>query len=86
MVLLPRAKEGLAEPLFEGVPVINLWREFEARGWSEEPWRFERDPHWNELGNARAAVVLYERLARDLGLAAAPASPGSPGGSRRAPR
>jgi hypothetical protein len=70
VVLLPRAKEGLAEPLFAGTPVINLWREFQARGWSEEPWRFANDPHWNELGNARAATVLYERLARDLGLPA----------------
>jgi hypothetical protein len=75
VVLLPRPKEGLAEPIFAGLPVINLWREFEARGWSEEPWRFANDPHWNELGNARAATVLYERLARDLGLDAPPADP-----------
>jgi len=70
VVLLPRAKEGLAEPIFAGTPVINLWREFEARGWSDEPWRFANDPHWNELGNARAATILYERLAHDLGFVA----------------
>ncbi len=75
VVLLPRPKEGLAEPIFAGVPVINLWREFEARGWSQEPWRFARDPHWNELGNARTATLLYERLARDLNLDALPADP-----------
>lgn len=75
VVLLPRPKEGLAEPLFAGIPVINLWRGFQEHGWSHEPWRFVHDPHWNELGNARAAELLYARLAKDLGLKAPPAGP-----------
>ncbi len=68
VVLLPRPKEGLAEPLFAGFRVINLWRDFEAHGLSGEPWRFRNDGHWNELGNHLAAVLLYRRLAGDLGL------------------
>jgi hypothetical protein len=68
VVLLPRPKEGLAEPLFDGFRVINLWRAFEERGLSGEPWRFRNDGHWNELGNHLAALFLYDGLAPDLGL------------------
>jgi hypothetical protein len=70
VVLLPRPKEGLAEPLFRDFQVINLWRGFEEAGIEPEAWRFQKDGHWNELGNQDAAILLYERLARDLDLPA----------------
>jgi hypothetical protein len=67
VALLPRPKEGLAEPLFAGSRVISLWREFRAYRFEGEPWRFEKDGHWNELGNQLAAIHLYKHLAPDLG-------------------
>ncbi|MBW2374024.1 MAG: hypothetical protein JRF70_15970, partial [Deltaproteobacteria bacterium] len=70
VVLLPRPKEGLAEPLFRDFQVINLWRGFEEAGIEPQAWRFQKDGHWNELGNQATAILLYERLARDLDLPA----------------
>ena len=38
------------------------------RNWLESPYRFEKDPHWNELGNRLAAACLDELLRRQAGL------------------
>ena len=70
VVLLPRAKEGLAAPLFPDARVINLWEAFQGDGVEPRSWVFRRDGHWNELGNQLAAIHIYQRLAADLGLVA----------------
>ena len=38
------------------------------RIWRESPYRFEKDSHWNELGNRLAAACLDELLRRQAGL------------------
>ena len=43
---------------------------YRDRNWWESPYRFEKDSHWNELGNRLAAACLDEWLRREQGLPA----------------
>ena len=61
IVSLPN--ERPPRPLFEGYTVIDLAGLFE-----HGEWRFEADGHWNETGNARAAVHLYRFLESEMAL------------------
>ena len=53
----------------EDVEVIDLHACFgeadpasSERPWKKSPYRFKKDPHWNEAGNKLAAVCLYRVL------------------------
>jgi hypothetical protein len=68
VLLIPRAEEERAEERdFPEVPHIDLWKELQGYG-DPRQFFFQKDGHWNELGNLFAAVHLYERLAPALGL------------------
>ena len=41
---------------------------YEHEAWSQSPYSFQNDLHWNEAGNQLAAVCLYRYLERDAGL------------------
>ena len=59
----------------EGVPVIDLYACFGdadpahlQQDWSQSPYHFKDDYHWNEMGNRLAAVCLYRVLEEKTGL------------------
>ena len=67
-LLPPRAEEHRADRrIFNGFEVGDLWGGFQSYG-DLSRFFFVKDGHWNELGNLYAAVHLYERLARALGV------------------
>ena len=80
VVLLPTQPDfPRVRPLLEqaGAGVLDLNACFESRdeghrdrNWWESPYRFEKDSHWNELGNRLAAACLDEWLRREAGLPA----------------
>ena len=80
VVLLPTQPDfPRVRPLLEqaGAGVLDLNACFESRddghrhrNWWESPYRFEKDSHWNELGNRLAAACLNEWLRREAGLPA----------------
>ena len=70
----PRVRPLLAQA---GAEAWDLNACFESRDdghrhrkWWKSPYRFEKDSHWNELGNRLAAACLDERLRRAAGLPA----------------
>jgi hypothetical protein len=68
VLLVPRPEEHSAEArIFPDVPLVDLWKELQIYG-DLRPFFFQKDGHWNELGNLFAALHLYERLAPALGL------------------
>ena len=77
VVLLPTQPEPVISDLLtaEGVEVIDLYACFgdmdpahPQRLWSQSPYRFKIDGHWNEAGNRWAAVCLYRVLEEKMGL------------------
>ncbi len=81
IVLLPRSNEAqLASVLGEEFEVVNLFECFNSHSktstqleWdSSSPYRFERDPHWNERGNQLAVVCLYRFLVEEIGFPVLP--------------
>ena len=59
----------------EDIEVIDLYACFNdvdpahsRTSWSESPYRFKDDSHWNETGNSLAAVCLYRALEERMGL------------------
>ena len=77
VVLLPNGPEPVISDLLtaEGVEVIDLYACFgdmdpahPQRPWSQSPYRFKNDSHWNEAGNRWAAVCLYRVLEEKRGL------------------
>ena len=80
VVLLPTQPDfARVRPLLAraGAEALDLNACFESRddghrdrNWLESPYRFEKDSHWNELGNRLAAACLDEWLRREAGLPA----------------
>ena len=78
VVLLPTQPDfARVRPLLAraGAEALDLNACFEGRDeghrdriWRESPYRFEKDSHWNELGNRVAAACLDELLRRQAGL------------------
>ena len=77
VVLLPTQPEPVLSDLLtaEGVEVIDLYDCFRdvdpahsRRLWSQSPYTFKNDGHWNEAGNRLAAVCLYRALEEKRGL------------------
>ena len=77
VVLLPTQPEPVISDLLtaEGVEVIDLYACFgdmdpahPQRPWSQSPYRFKNDSHWNEAGNRWAAVCLSRVLEEKRGL------------------
>ena len=56
------------ELLFSGYDVIDLRKAQGDYGFEGKPWQFQNDGHWNELGNALAAVWLQRELSTQLGI------------------
>ena len=59
----------------EDIEVIDLYACFNdvdpahsRTSWSESPYRFRNDSHWNETGNSLAAVCLYRALEEKMSL------------------
>ncbi len=67
VVIAPALWEADYAGLFEGYDVIDLDAAFRREDLGLA-WKFEKDDHWNELGNLRAAVYLDRHLAPQLGL------------------
>jgi hypothetical protein len=67
VAIAPAAWEADYTDLFAGFDVIDLGAAFRREGLGST-WKFEKDDHWNELGNLHAAVHLYHHLAPELGL------------------
>jgi hypothetical protein len=68
VAIAPAPWEADYAGLFEGYDVIDLDDAFRREGLGLA-WKFEKDDHWNELGNLRAAVHLDRHLAPQLDLA-----------------
>ncbi len=51
-----------------GLPFLDLYPEFKARGDLAAAAHFARDGHWNERGHAWAAEAIAEFLAKDPGM------------------
>ena len=77
VVLLPTQPEPVISDLLtaEGVEMIDLYDCFRdvdpahsRRLWSQSPYTFKNDFHWNEAGNRLAAVCLYRVLEEKMGL------------------
>ncbi len=77
VVLLPGEDDPVIVDLLEAedVEIIDLNDCFgdhdpahRDRAWSNSPYRFRKDSHWNEAGNQLAAICLYRFLEKNVGL------------------
>ena len=76
IVFLPEPKKQNIIPVMEnGYEIIDLRECFLNHGiaarsldWTESPYRFRNDAHWNEAGNQLAARCLYRFLEREASL------------------
>ena len=68
----PRVPAILQEEDIETISLYDCFGAYDAEHyrtpWSDSPYRFKSDMHWNEAGNRLAALCLYRVLEEDMRL------------------